>query len=195
MRVDLIRHGQVEGNRERRYVGSTDQPLTQEGRASAKEKAYPAVDHVFTSPLLRCLETAAILYPECEASTVPELAECDFGEFEYKNYMELSGNADYQAWIDSGGMIGFPGGEDRPTFQARCVRGFREAVRQAGKEGWERIALVVHGGTIMAILDEFSEPHADYFQWQCRNMEGYSGILDTEMMQEGIMLKNIIKYK
>ena len=40
------------------------------------------------------------------------------------------------------------------------------------------LLLVVHGGTIMAILDRFSEPHQDYFHWQCRCLEGYTANLE-----------------
>ena len=53
----------------------------------------------------------------------PLLKECDFGDFENKNYKELSGNPDYQAWIDSGGALPFPGGEDPEGFRNRCRGG------------------------------------------------------------------------
>lgn len=48
---------------------------------------------------------------------IEELSECDFGEFENKNYKELSGNQDYQRWIDSNGTLPFPGGESREAFK------------------------------------------------------------------------------
>ena len=32
---------------------------------------------------------------------------------------------------------------------------------------------MVHGGTIMAILDAFSSPHKDYYDWQVGNGEGF----------------------
>lgn len=59
---------------------------------------------------------------------IEELAECDFGEFENKNYKELDGNANYQAWIDSNGTLPFPGGESREEFKRRNLSGFERAI-------------------------------------------------------------------
>ena len=113
----LIRHGQTEGNKSGKYIGVTDEPLCVEGIEFLKTLQYPEIDAVFVSPKKRCLQTAQILFPEHEAHVLPELAECDFGEFENKNYKELSGNQHYQQWIDSNGMLPFPGGESRGAFK------------------------------------------------------------------------------
>ena len=79
----------------------------------------------------RCLETAETLFPEHDYPQVPrvrveDLSECDFGKFEYKNYLELSGDMEYQHFIDTMGAEGFPGGESTETFKARTVKAFRE---------------------------------------------------------------------
>ena len=107
----LIRHGMTAGNRLSRYIGrGTDEPLSEERkqRLSAYSGKLPQL--VFVSPMLRCRQTAEILFPGCTLHVVEELAECDFGEFENKNYQELDGNEAYQKWIDSNGMLPFPGG-------------------------------------------------------------------------------------
>ena len=117
MKVYLIRHGKTAGNQEARYVGSTDESILEEERTRLVGIHYPEVDAVYASPRKRCLETTELLYPNHTPVIVNDLAECDFGAFEYKNYKELSGDPDYQAWIDSGGTIGFPGGESREQFQ------------------------------------------------------------------------------
>lgn len=235
VQILLIRHGATKGNKEHRYVGSTDEPLLPESaeklrkmrvawlqhmRAKAEEKpeesrtsgnaekprkAFSAGNgkdkeegaalRLYTSPLLRAKQTAAILFPGVTADTVPDFRECDFGEFEYRNYQELDGNADYQEYIDSGGTSGFPGGETLAEFQNRTVNAFLALpeIRQStsevtgesilskrpGQAGvQETVAIVAHGGTIMALLDAFSEPHADYFFWQVKNGEGYSCVWD-----------------
>ena len=101
MRWILIRHGLTQGNLESRYIGChTDEPLCEKGIEALKEKRYPPVQRVFSSPMKRCLETAAILYPSVPVEIVPAFRECDFGLFENKNYLELNGRQDYQAWID-----------------------------------------------------------------------------------------------
>lgn len=172
MKIYMIRHGMTNGNREHRYVGITDEGLIPEEREALRERTMPSVTSVYVSPRKRCMETAEILYPEKKLNVVNELAECDFGEFEYKNYEELNGNPDYQKFIDSMGKSGFPGGEDRDTFQKRCVEGFLNIMKRE-KLCKEDIAMVVHGGTIMAILDACSRPHKDYYDWQVKNGEGY----------------------
>lgn len=188
MRVYLIRHGATKGNIEHRYVGSTDEELDLKGRIRLKEMSdkwksevssggfrekFLNVDRLLVSPLKRCRQTAEILYPGKKQIIVEALKECSFGEFEYKNYQELNGRDDYQKFIDTKGECGFPGGETLAAFKDRCVRGFKQAVDQAICQRDASVAFVIHGGTIMAILDEFSFPHKDYYEWQTGNGEGF----------------------
>ena len=42
------------------------------------------------------------------------------------------------------------------------------------------VILILHGGTIMALLDIFAEPHRDYYDWQAPNGGGYRAVLDRE---------------
>ena len=162
LKVNMIRHGKTYGNSRGRYIGTTDEPLLLE-----------EADQVFASPLMRCVQTAEILFPGQEPCLIPEFAECDFGEFENKNYQELSDNPDYQKWIDSGGTLGFPGGESMVEFQERCLAGMERVVAMSYEKDWEEIALVVHGGTIMSILGAYGFPKQDYFEWHVNNGEGY----------------------
>ncbi len=175
MRIYLLRHGETAGNREHRYIGVTDDELTEEAiqKLLAMRGRYPAPDCVFASGMKRCLQTSQILFPKLDPELCTDLRECAFGEFEYRNYRELCGDRRYQAWIDSGGTLAFPGGESRDTFSDRCCAAFEECCRRALRQGADSAAFVVHGGTIMAILDRFSRPHRDYFDWQVPNAHGY----------------------
>lgn len=174
MKIYLIRHGETEGNREHRYVGSTDEGLLSEAVQRLKAQRMPKVDAVYISPMKRCRMTAELLYPDSRLIALKELRECEFGEFEYRNYAELSGNPDYQRFIDTMGMSRFPGGEDRASFQKRCIAGF-EHIMWENRRLDRDIAMVVHGGTIMAILDRYSAPHRDYYDWQTGNGSGFAG--------------------
>lgn len=171
MEIVFIRHGKTAGNMRGAYVGRTDEPLCGEGRRDLETKEVPAVDAVFVSPMKRCVETAGILYPDQLPVLVEELRECDFGLFEGRTWQELSGNPLYQAWIDSGGMAPFPEGESHEGFVQRCLEGFRKVYKSCAAKGYEKAAVVAHGGTIMAILDAWSDPHKDYFDWQVKNGE------------------------
>lgn len=175
MQIYLIRHGETAGNRQRRYVGVTDEELTRRAlrELPAMRKYYPSPDCVFASPMKRCIQTAELLFPGQSPRLCAGLRECEFGAFEYKNYQELQGDSRYQAWIDSGGMLAFPGGESRETFTDRCCAAFETCIRSVSGKGIRTAAFVVHGGTIMAILDRYSRPHRDYFDWQTVNTGGF----------------------
>ncbi len=177
----LIRHGETRANRERRYLGKTDESLSPEGiQGLLSQKAngcYPEVGCLFSSPMKRCVETAGILYPRLAPILIPEWEEMDFGRFEYKNYKELQGDARYQAWVQSGGTLGFPEGENRDSFILRCEKGLgnlcRELERMAGRQGGRpaQAGAVLHGGTIMALLSSFGG--REYFSCQAKNGRGY----------------------
>ena len=183
----LIRHGKTAGNLLGRYIGSrTDDPLCDEGREGLAGKQLPEVERLYVSPMKRCVETAEILWPGFDRKKmqkVTDLRECDFGDFENKNYKELSGNGDYQAWIDSNGTLPFPNGESMDAFKSRCLEAFARIVEEvsgaeqewiaSGKTGIFRAGIVVHGGTIMAILEQYGYPKAAYFDYQVKNGCGY----------------------
>ncbi|MEG0935441.1 MAG: histidine phosphatase family protein [Clostridia bacterium] len=212
MKIAFIRHGATAGNLQGCYIGTTDEPLTIGGASALSLRAYPPARLVYTSPLCRCRETAARIYPGVPTKEMGALRECDFGDFEGKNYLALNGRADYQAWLDSGGTLPFPGGESREAFTARCVRAFDQIVaREADADAYceeagayceagasceeagascekagaycekgasreaaaDEIAIVAHGGTIMAILSERAMPRRDYFTYQVKNGEGF----------------------
>ncbi len=94
-KLHLIRHGMTAGNLQGLYIGSgTDIPLCDEGRAQLKELKerfeYPQVDTVFSSPLVRAVETANILFPNADHQfTVHDLREAGFGVFENRPVKEL----------------------------------------------------------------------------------------------------------
>lgn len=172
LHIIFLRHSLTQGNLEGRYIGTTDEPLCPEGTALLAGKKLPAAEKIYTSPLKRCVQTAALVWPDGEAETVDGLSECDFGDFENKNYKELDGNADYQAWIDSQGTLPFPGGESHEAFKDRCCAAFAWIVEQAfGK--YDTIAVVAHGGTIMSVMERYARPHKSFYEWHVKNAQGY----------------------
>ncbi len=58
MTVFLLRHGQTRGNLERRYTGSTDEPLCPQGKAELEGVRPPEAEYVYVSPMIRCRETS-----------------------------------------------------------------------------------------------------------------------------------------
>ena len=89
--IYLIRHGKPEFPDERKYcIGRTDLPLSEEGRtqirALGETFAGRRIEKIYTSPLKRCRESAAILQEVIDRSipieVVDGLAEIDMGEWD-----------------------------------------------------------------------------------------------------------------
>ena len=114
---------------------------------------------------------AKMIYPKAEIIIKDDLKETNFGDFENKNYDQLKDDLNYQRWLASGGTFHIPNGESREEFSERCEKCFEEIINQS--LGEECVALIIHGGTIMAILDKYSNPHKDFYNWQVKNGQGY----------------------
>lgn len=181
MKIIFIRHGKTVGNLDKQYIGRTDEPLCKEGISELAEHNYPDVELVISSPLKRCIQTADIIYPQFEYSVYDDLRECNFGDFEQKNYFQLCSNPEYQKWLESGGNIPFPNGESKEDFSFRCCRAFEKAVLDNLE--YDSIAFVVHGGTIMSVLEKFAEPVCSYYDYQVRNGCGYITECDTDTLK------------
>ncbi len=130
----LIRHGETPSNASGRYLGRTEEDLSAAGMEKLKKDItagrYPGADMVLSSPMKRCRQTADLIYGCKKPILVEEWREMDFGRFEGKNYQELNGDVQYQAWIDSNGRLPFPEGESREEFTERCCRGLQRGLEK-----------------------------------------------------------------
>ena len=182
--LTLIRHGKTLSNREHRYLGVTEEALSGEGRKQLEILAEKDILKkpwlLFISPMLRCQESAGILFPGRKAYPIEEWREMNFGAYEGKNYEDLKNDSYYQKWIDSNGTLPFPEGESQQEYIKRCHRGLLTATKIIQKEIAENqiaesqprnITAVVHGGTIMALLHILAG--GNYFDYQVKNGGGY----------------------
>jgi len=178
MEVILLRHGKTNSNLERRYIGRTDEPVSAEGLEQLKSLGvFPCITRVAVSPRLRARQTAEVLFPNAAQAVYDGLAEMDFGSFEGKNYAELADDPDYRAWVDGGCIDKCPGGESRAEFISRTAQAFKKALSDAAALNEARLIIVAHGGTIMAVANEFSEPYCDYFECRADHGEAFRFIL------------------
>ena len=97
-KITWIRHGMTQANGEHRYLGKTDEPLSETGirllQEKKKEYFSSPPEFLYTSPMKRCVQTAELLF-ERNPILIPEWKEMDFGQFEGKNYEELKDNPCY----------------------------------------------------------------------------------------------------
>lgn len=178
MELLILRHGATEGNVRHRYVGrGTDEPLSDTGRAQCVAVGtLPQVQKVYTSPMLRARQTAALCFPQAELVAVPGLEEFDFGVFEGRSAHEMEHDAAYRSWVDGWCRGRCPGGEDRAEFVRRTASALSGLLAGAARQGERRVVVVAHGGTIMAALNAFadgSDLDDDYYGWGVGCCEGY----------------------
>lgn len=176
--IFLIRHGRTAGNEARRYIGRTDEPLSESGALAIAQRKYPGADRVFCSPMLRARQTAELIYPGAEIEIVDGLQEMDFGILENRTHDDLKDNPEYCKWVDSRGMSPMPGGEPREVFDKRTREAFERVLNEVRADAAERAALIVHGGTIMSILS--SMLGGDYYSYQAENGGGYRLVLGAD---------------
>ena len=195
-KIHLIRHGLTEGNLKQQYIGSTDLPLAAAGvnelRRLKEETDYPRVDAVYSSPMLRCKQSAAILYPNHDIQTVDNMREIDFGDFEGKTANELELLPSYADWA-AGRITAAPNGEDNTEFAKRLCVGLNEIVRDMMQKGAEHAAVIMHGGAIMMLLASCAVPRKSMVEWTCPSGSGYS-ILVTPSLYHSSGVVEVIDY-
>lgn len=165
----LIRHGETDANRNGVWQGATDSHLNARGQAQARAVAArlaaerAAVSAIYSSPLSRAAETAAIIAARLGLATVtpdPRLAEFDLGEWEGLDYEVLRHEKRLWARMAADPSFAPPGGESARNFALRLLAGVREiAAAHAG----QRMILVSHGGALATALAMIL--HAEGNRW------------------------------
>ncbi len=153
MRLVLIRHTSVAVPRGVCY-GQTDVALSpqfpQEAEAVKRGLSKFTFDHVFSSPLSRCLKLANYCgYPSPHID--PRLIEMNFGEWEMKSYEEIN-DPRLQEWFDDYINTAATGGESVMDQRRRFLE-FVDELK--GLHPDDTIALFTHGGILINALVAF----------------------------------------
>ena len=157
--VLLTRHGHVEGIDPPRFRGRREIPLSPLGRTQADAVAVRIaaswkIAAIYTSPLHRCIDTAAAIAEACgvQASVLDELADLDYGDWEWKTYEEMDREQPelFARWFATPQLMRFPNGESLQELVARAAEVLRTALARHGSEG--PIVLVGHASINRAIL-------------------------------------------
>lgn len=159
--IYLIRHGKTEANARGLYCGSTDLPLSAEGRTQLEGLSY-RVGHArfLTSGMKRTNETLRILFGDVPYETDARFREMDFGSFEMHSYAELKDTPDYKKWIYGDNEANIPP-------RGESGRQMKERVLAAFSETSDDTVIITHGGCIAAIMESlFPEEGKNRYQWQ-----------------------------
>jgi broad specificity phosphatase PhoE len=158
-RLVLVRHGETIANREYRYIGVRDDPLSEHGQAQALQLAEALaalpVAAVYSSPLQRAYNTALPIAArhELEVQTLDDLRESNFGTWEGLSHAEVVARSPEDAqqlrtW-EQNASVAPPGGESFEAMQER-VCAVVERLVQAHPD--QTIVLVSHVGPIKVLL-------------------------------------------
>jgi broad specificity phosphatase PhoE len=166
----LIRHGETEWNKSKRWQGHADVPLSADGGAQAKRLAARIreegwhIDHVYASDLSRAFETAQVIAAELGVSVHPrvELREIHVGVWSGMTNPEIRERyPEMWALYESG--VDFQRGDDGETmavFRTRVSESFAELV---SRHPGERLLIVTHGGNIRTLLEHVQNLNGEYF--------------------------------
>lgn len=188
--IILIRHGETEWNKVRKYQGHMDIELNDWGRQqageAAKELANLDIDYFACSDLKRARETAEIIasFHNNNIKEFKELREMNFGEWEGKGFKEIKNDypEDFQKWIEDPIKYSPPAGETLKEFQGRVLEGFNTIL----ENGFDRNAIVTHGGVIMVFLATILEmPLINYRKFEVAN----TGITRVNLYDNSYVLK------
>lgn len=176
MKLVWIRHGETDSNREHRYLGHSDVSLNEHGllHASDLAKELPVVigrpAAIYSSDLLRCVQTAEPLAAAWGLSVIPEpaLRELSFGEWELRTYDELMQTDPVRAtrWYDDPFRNRPPRGESLEELGMRVDRWLCSLLESAGEEeASDTVVIVSHGGVIRWFQAAWLENNPDRY-WQ-----------------------------
>jgi alpha-ribazole phosphatase len=146
----FVRHGESEANRDRRFSGRLDSPLTDRGRqqAAALADALDGVpfDRIIATPLSRSLDTALAIAGrrKMPVDVVTDLVEIDVGDRTGSTFDEVKGLPD---WKDDG-FVAWPGGESLQQVLERALR----AIGRIHRESPDATVLVIGHGGVTRIL-------------------------------------------
>ncbi len=175
--IYLFRHGLTKGNLNAQYIGHTDLPLTTDSiselRRIKAHEHYPEVEAVFSSPLKRCVDSAKIMYPDCNPIVIDDFIEYNFGEFEGLTADDLKDNDEFKEWLRGDINAKTPFGESNAEFAERICAAFEKVVNGCIKSGTQTIAIVGHAGVLMTILSCYGLPEAPMAHWQMDAGYGY----------------------
>jgi probable phosphoglycerate mutase len=138
--VVVVRHGETEWSMALKHTGSTDIPLTEEGRRRAERVGKALRGRLFalvlTSPLKRAAETCRLAGFGEQAQTRDDLLEWDYGDYEGRRTATIREEVpDWTVFSD-----GVPNGETAEQVGARADRVIEEA---RGVDG--DVLLFAHG--------------------------------------------------
>ncbi|MCX5705871.1 MAG: histidine phosphatase family protein [Candidatus Omnitrophica bacterium] len=152
----LIRHGETDFNRKKRYSGFANIPLNSKGKRQAgelhKRLKKEKIHKIYVSDRKRAIESAGIAFKDREIELISELREMHFGIFEGLTYKEIMKKHPkiYSRWLKDPFCVNIPRGEALVDFRKRVVKALKNII---AKNKNKTVAVVCHGGPISIFVN------------------------------------------
>jgi broad specificity phosphatase PhoE len=151
-RVLLIRHGATIVSTQDPFAGSSNVPLSEEGRQQASKLAerlsHGRLDAVYCSPMDRTIETATIIGAphDLKPTSIPGIREIDYGNWEglEKSVVASNFSGNWEQWQEDPYAVAPAGGESGVRVLSRALPALLSIVEEnRGKT----VAVIAHKGT------------------------------------------------
>jgi len=204
-KILLTRHGHVEGIKPERFRGREPLALTARGRAEAAAVAQRIAgawrpSSVYSSPLGRCVDTAAAIAKACgiAAHSCDELNDIDYGAWQFTTFTDAKAQdpALFAAWFATPQLVRFPGGESLQNLAARVADAVRAVL---ARHADETIVLVGHDSVNRALLLSFLDlPLSAYWRIAqepcCLNeIDAANGKICVTRLNETLHLETVVR--
>jgi phosphoserine phosphatase len=171
-KIILTRHGHVEGIKPERFRGREPLQLTERGAAEAVALAQRVAarwrpTHIYTSPMGRCIATAAAIARATgiAAKTCEDLNDIDYGAWQFKTFAEAKARDAvlFAAWFAKPQLVRFPNGESLQDLAARTANALRMVL---ARHRDETVVLVGHDSVNRSLLLQVLEqPLSRYWRF------------------------------
>lgn len=154
----LVRHGETDWNRSGRVMGDQPIPLNRNGerqaQACAEALSRTPLAGIFTSPVLRALQTAEILRRPHGLSLhhLPGLSEIGVGDWINRYWRDFADDPAKRDWYTHPEHARPSGGETLREVQSRAVAALEQAIDNAQEAPY---VFVSHADVIRAILSHY----------------------------------------
>ena len=190
-RLLLVRHGETEWNRQKRFQGQIDVPLNNNGHAQARRAseflATVKIDKAFSSPMLRPKDTALEIlskHPSIKLELFDELKEISHGlwegKFEHEIEAEFAGQLDI--WQSQPETVQMPEGENLQQVWDRIAIIWQKIVESV--PAGETALVVAHDAVNKAILCLLFDFTPEQF-WVFKQGNGGVSIIDYPQCANG----------
>ena len=157
-KIHLFRHGQIEEQFQRKFMGSSDVGLSDEGREQIikfrpfiRERADALF---FYSPLLRAADSFRLATEglTVKARSDDDLREVDFGDWEGLTFEDIQERyaKPLHGWLEWDPEFTYPGGENHQSLVARIKR----AAARLKEADAETVIVFTHGGPVRFLTCE-----------------------------------------